>query len=179
MRILITFLSLLIFGTSCDPSYIEKSPYSRTKQSLANAVRLQTAFHLEKENGLIPCGTAGQMMDEIKMLGLSFRYYKEIGIEEARELLITSGMSLLNAINSNNLIRPYLDKYPFELKNVTITIYLFKPDLTQFEFDKLHYAMMVDGVLTYVFRCADTQYRVIHTETYQEALEKMSMPVNF
>jgi hypothetical protein len=178
MRIVVMFF-ILMFASSCDPPNIEKSLYLPSKQSLANYVRIQTAFHLEKEKGLVPCGTAGQMMDEIKMLGLSFRYYKEIGIDEACELLISSGASLLNTINSNTLIRPYLDKYPFEVNNVEIAIYLFKPNLTQFELDKLHYAMMVDGVLTYVFRCADTQYRVIHSETYQEALEQIDMPVSF
>jgi hypothetical protein len=174
MKSLIMILMLLIFVSSCDPPYFEESPYSPTKQSLANAVRRQAALHLEKENGLIPCGTAGQMMDEIKMLGLSFVYYGEVGIEEARELLIIATTSLLMTINSNELIRHYLYNYPFTPKNIEIAVFLRNENKSFCDLDKLHLIQMMDGKLEYFIRSSETNlYKTIYTETFEEALKNL------
>ena len=180
MRITFLFLLLMILSTSCELPPVDNSPYLPSKQSLANDVRARTAFQLKMEKGLTPFGTAGQMMDEIKMLGLSFQYHKEICIEEARKLLLTSGELLVSVINSNELIRPYLNNYPFEVKNVEILIFLFKPNGTQFDLDKLHLVTLVKGELEYFIRSSDTNLlKTIYSETYEEAVEKLGLAVSF
>src|SRR6185503_7266894 len=118
MRITFLFSLLIIFCASCELPPVDNSAYLPSKQSLANDVRARTAFQLKREKGLIPFGIAGQMMHEIKMLGLSFQYHTEIGVEEMRKLLLTSGELFLSAINSNELIRPYLNNFPFEVENI-------------------------------------------------------------
>jgi hypothetical protein len=180
MRIPFIFFLLMIICASCELPPVDNSPYLPSKQSLANDVRARTAFQLKREKGLIPFGTAGQMMDEIKMLGLSFQYYKEINIEEARELLMKAGSLLIKEINANELIRPYLDNYPFEAKNIEIKIFLFNPNGTQFDLDKLHYATMVKGKLKYVIRSSENNlYKTIYTETYEEAVDKLGVAASF
>jgi len=179
MRITFLFFLLIIFCSSCELPPVDNSAYLPSKQSLANDVRLQAAFQLKRENRLIPFGIAGRMMDEIKMLGLSFQYYTEIGVEEMRKLLLTSGELFLSVINSNELIRPYLNNFPFEVENIEIEIYLFNPNGTQFDLDKLHYATMVKGELKYVIRSSDNNlYKTIYSETYEEAVEKLSLEVS-
>lgn len=83
----------------------------------------RVAVQLKKEKDLHPCGSGGGMMDQIGMLALSFNYYKEIDIDTGRDLLMTTGKLLLNSVNEDERIRPYLENYPFLPKNIEIRIF--------------------------------------------------------
>src|SRR5580658_7753086 len=106
-------LFLMAFIGSCNlPN--KKEPDQPTKQTLATQVRNQTIAQLRKEKGLCACGIGSGMMDQIRMLAISFHYYNEIDIEQARELLMAAGTLFLNTINANEQIRPFLQNYPFK-----------------------------------------------------------------
>jgi hypothetical protein len=102
MRVILLFL--LIFITGCDPPRSVDNPHKSSERTLINEVTNQTFIQLKMEKGLYPFGTGGGGgVNQIRMLALSFRYYKEIEIEEARELLMAAGTLFLKNINSTDL----------------------------------------------------------------------------
>jgi hypothetical protein len=173
MRVVL-FLFLMIFVASCDPPYPIDNPYLPGEQTLINEVRNQTFSQLKMEKELYPFGTGeGGGVNEIRMLALSFLYYKEIDIEEARELLMAAATIFLKNINSNEQIRPYLKNDPFQPKNIQIRIFLKKPDGSKPNLDKLTVIAMVSGMLEYDIRSSETgRLTTICRETYEEVAAK-------
>ncbi len=170
----VLFLFLMNFVTSCDPPHREDNPYSSNKGTLVDEVTNRAFVQLKMEKGLYPFGTGARMMDQIKMLALAFHYYKEVEIEEARELLLYAGNVFLNIINNNEQIRPYLDNYPFKPENIEITIYLKNTDGSKFAPEKLCVISMVNGVLEYEAKNPETlRLLTICKEPYDQAVSKL------
>ena len=167
------FLSLLVLFTCGCGSQLKDSSSLPTKQSLVNDVRKKTILQLKVEKELYACGVGSRMMDQIKALALSFNYYKEVDIEEARELLLSAGMVFLDNINSNGQIRSHLSNYPFRPENIQIRIFIKNRSGSLTERDKLAVAAMVDGILEYDISSSETQcLKTIYRETYEEAVLK-------
>lgn len=170
----IIILLLLIIIASCDPPYNEYIPYLPNKQSQANEVRNQAFVQLQRDKELYPFGIGSQMMNQIEMLGLYFQYYKEINIDEARELLMTAATVFLDVINKNEHIRPFLSCFPFKPNNIEIQIYLTNLDGSQMPPEKLCVATMTNGVLEYMANQAGTHRSLtIYTETFDQADSKL------
>jgi hypothetical protein len=144
------------------------------KELAVDKILYISATNIKKETGLIPFGSGGQMMDQVKEVFLSFKYHHPVDIDTARELLITASEILLHEINSDEMVRPYLDCYPFEPKNVKIEIYIQKNDFTVFGEDQLCVVSTCDGLLKYETHDPETPlFKSIYEETYQEALQKV------
>jgi len=167
------FLLLLIalFFTSCDPPIHKYELQKLDKYDLANAVVAETAFQLKRDKNLIPFGTGRQICDQIQMLALAFIYYKEIEIEEARELLIGAFKVMVHAINSNEEIRPYLCEYPFD-RNLEIRIAFRKPN-DEYNFGKLSSCTIIKGKIDYDIRHSRYDFTTVLSETYEEAEKKL------
>src|SRR3989338_2362660 len=89
MRWMLGVLLITLGITACDlPTPASRYKKYSEKQDLANEVRSKVAKQLKQELGLSPCGTIGQMMHEIQVLGLSFFYYQPVDIAEGRKLLV-------------------------------------------------------------------------------------------
>ncbi len=169
------FLILVVLATSCDPppEMEEEIPYAPTKQSLATQVRNHTILELREKKDLRACGIGSGMMDQIRMLAISFFYYNEVDIEQARDLLMTAGTVFLRHVNANEKIRPYLQNYPFEPKNIQIAIFLMKPDGTEPDAGQLTIISMHKGILAYnIDKPGTKQLITIYKETFDEALSK-------
>lgn len=136
------------------------------KVKIASEIRSKTLKKLEKEMGLIPCGSGGQMMYQIEMLGLAFQYRHSIDVEKGRRILMQAINEFLKEINSNERIRPYLDVYPFEPKNIEILIVLQSPDGSNIDNGKLELIFVSEGILQYQFNNSDSSK---YKETYEEA----------
>src|SRR5690349_17251203 len=141
-------------------------------EKIANQITQETAKKLKEKKNLILIGTGGQMMHEIEMLAMSFNYYHEVNLEQARELLICAINEYLSDINNNQDVRPYLHEYPFTSKNVEIRIFIYGPDRRKLSPDKIGYILSIDGVLEYYTR-ADDDHPVCK-ETYAEALSEIA-----
>lgn len=109
------------------------------------------------------------MMHDIRMMAMSFHFYHEVDLEEARELLVYVVTEYLSAINSNEKVRPYLHNYPFATKNIEIRIWIYEPDGTYPPSDKIDYISSMNGLLEY-YTCSDPR-QPIYEETYEEALQ--------
>jgi hypothetical protein len=172
---LILFLIVIFLAVGCQ----QNIGYELSKdEKLANEITSRVAAKLKKEMGLRPCGTNGQMMNKIKVLGLSFNYYKPISIEEGRELLITAVDEFVKAVNEDERIRPYLNNYPFESKNIDIEIFLHNPNGSDVTAGNLRVISSVGGILEYDIRDPKTnRLTTIYKETYEEAVSKMDTTV--
>jgi hypothetical protein len=177
MRVVL-ILFLMIFITGCDPPYTDTS-YLPTMGTLVNEVTNRTFVQLKMEKGLYPFGVGEGISDQIRMLALSLRYYKEIDIEEARELLMAAGVLFLKNINSNEMIRPYLKNDPFKPENVEIRIFLKKPNGSEPDFNKLKYISITDGTLKYYTNSPETECLIrIYDEKFEEAEAKLGAVVD-
>jgi hypothetical protein len=169
MRIII-LLAITLFSISCENQVYNTS----NKQKIANEVRSRVAMQLYKEKELYPSGSGAQMMNEIKMLALSFNYYKNINIEEAREMLISATDKFVNEVNSENEIIKYLYNEKFNQNNVEIRIFLKNRDGSTVSQGNLRVISILEGILEYDIGDPETGLlKTIHRETYDEALKKI------
>lgn len=106
-------------------------------------------------------------------IGISFDYYGKISKDKARKILVESSTELLEKINANVELRPYLKNYPFTRDDVTISIFVNKPDgkriyypefsVFSFEKEKLRYKY------NYKENSSIPTYDLIEEESYEEA----------
>jgi len=174
MKFILIF-SFSLFFSSCNENsfWIFNKPSS--KSFLADKVSNKTALKLKETHQLYPCGSGGQMMDEIKMLALCFRYYKHISIDEARKLLVEATTQFLANINEDEQIQPYLYNHPFTPQNIEIIIYLRQEDGSPVDGSNLCGICMLDGVLSYDIKNSESpcSLATVLKETYEDAVKKL------
>ncbi len=163
---LVLFVFISVFGCS---SFRDQIP---DYEKIADKITNRTAEKLKKEKKLILIGIGGRMMDDIQMMAMSFNYYQEVNLEQARELLICAINEYLSDINNNQYIRPYLHEYPFTSKNVEIMIFVYGPDRLELPAQKIYCITSRNGVIRYYTR-SDRDHPVCQ-ETYAEALSEVS-----
>jgi hypothetical protein len=172
-NILLVMLGL----TSCAPSESAEDRAGIEKERLADGILRKAATQLKQEVGLRPGGTIGQMMREVQVLGLSFTYHKPIDIVEGRKLLLKAAHTLLDKINQEPRIRPYLIRYPFAPRNVEIEIFLRTPDNGFVPPDALRVITVREGVLRYkINNPKKVGFATIYKETYDEAVARLADP---
>ncbi len=140
------------------------------KEKIVQTIESKTAKILKQRLGLIPFGVGGQMMNQIQRLMLDFQYKHEVTVEEGRRLLVYSVLQFLDEINSNEVIRKYLQNFPFQPKNVEVCIFLVKPDgSTDFDFGDLEVLVAKEGKIQFKYNNSTySRYRT-HEETFEEA----------
>jgi hypothetical protein len=162
---------MLFLFSSCSKNDTQFNKGPSRKQQLANFIRYNVARELERDRNLMPCGFGAVMMDQVRMLGISFDCYNEIDIPQARELLVTASTLFLERINSNEEIRPYLKNYPFVPNNIEVIIFFKKIDGSDLELGELQIASIQDGILCYdVQNLQPHLIQTIHKETFEEAV---------
>ncbi len=170
------FAISLCFIVGCERTPIRIRYPLEEKTVLAHMVQKKAQLQLESERGLILVGTGGGMMDEIRMLALSFEYDKPMSPCEGRKLLIRAVDVFLAIINENEEIRPYLIQSPFKPEYVEIRIFLNNPNGTEIPLGDLSILSAVDGVLNYLIEDpVTTLFVTAYKETYQEAVAKLAV----
>jgi hypothetical protein len=168
LKLVVIFMCVFI-ASIADPQYMLS-----IDEKIVNKITLQVAKKISAEKGLIPAGSGGQMMDEIKMLMLGFDYRKIANIETARELLVYCVEEYLAEINTSEEIRPYLCNYPFTNKNIQIDICFFNPDGTYVPIDDIIIATADEGKIAYRISKPDRLgLQTIYQESYEEAVQKV------
>ena len=174
-KLLLT-ISVICFVASCNKSPLMVSYQPSEKAHTAALVKKKAAIQLQKELELQPIGTGGQMMNEIRMLALSFEYDKPIDACKGRRLLLTAVDTFLSVINADENIRPYLYRYPFTPKNVEIRIFIKNHDRSQVPIGQLCILSSIEGTIEYDIHDPTTTHLVTaYEETYQEALDKLAV----
>ena len=102
------------------------------------------------------------------MLTSNWRGIKKVNVEEARILLITLTKELLDRINSDQQIRPYLDHYPFTEKGISLGLSFYDDQGKRVDNGYVaHLFVAKDGNI-----CYDTYNHEedLYEEPYEEAL---------
>ncbi len=164
------FFTLLIFFSACQ--YVEDPP--NTKAAMKKLVLTDTIRWLKADKELYACGWGGGGKDKIRMLALSFFYYKPVkDVEEGRDLLVSAIQRFIEEIYKEKRLHKYLEKDPFPPEGVQIRIFI--QDLNGSRFSPGHLTVLsfIDGILTYkIAGPGPVDLIRIHQETYEEALAK-------
>jgi hypothetical protein len=165
------FLILSLFFAGCQNSSPIKEYEISAHEKIADRITAKTIQKIESETGLSFVGIGGGMMDQVRMMAISFDYYGEINMEQARELLIYCVNEYLTAINSSEEIRPHLVHYPFTPKDVEIRIFISKANRKDVSNGELSVASQIDGTTKYyVKQPGAPSIRVDYKETYEESV---------
>lgn len=116
-------LSNCMYGCNSNSKHISP-PYVE----MASKIRSEIAQKLAKRYNMKIFGIGGGMADCVNFLGLDFQIRGPLTKEQLRRILIDSVQELLNAINENEQIRPYLKNYPFTEKEISITLFIKDPN---------------------------------------------------
>jgi hypothetical protein len=174
------FLIIVLITISTIACHRSSSPIEKAeieKEQFADDILRKVATKLKQETGLIPCGTIGQMLNKVQVLGLSFNYYLPADIVEGRKMLIQAINSLMDEVNQEKRIHPYLSRYPFTSRNIEIHIYLRSPEGRDVTPGALWIIEASEGFLHYkIDNPATHRLTDIYKETYDEALERIKDP---
>ncbi len=167
--ITILILNFLFFMISCksfskygyqnEPKYIH----------LADGIINKTANEFKTQKHLYLIGHGGSLMYDVKKLSISFVSNEDIDINKGRELIIYCIQTFLSNINSDEQIRPYLNTFPFQAKDIDISISFRESDTEikhSIDFISMHY-----GKIFYDISDKEETLKTIHKETYEEALK--------
>ncbi len=168
----------IVYVVLCSLLFVGFISYNRSPSAVKASKSVgeildSTTKVIQKKYKLNACGSGISMPGGIvQELGLAFTTKNTLSRNELRKLLIEFGQELLQQINNNKNIQPFLKTAPFTIKNVQIIIYnhdqmgydLFDPEISTAEIS--------DGVLTY--RTSDlitNRFNNEFRETYEEALK--------
>ena len=174
-NIFVFVLCFSVFLTSCDFSNVKKNSHVRDEnyERIADGITAKIAQKMKKEKALQCIGTGGGMMSNIQRMAISFQFFHEVDLDEARELIVTTTSEYLKAINGSKEVRPYLENYPFGLENVEVMIWIKEPDGHDVPFDQIAQVTLARGMISYYSYKYDpgNSYQTLHRESYDEALK--------
>lgn len=111
-----TFLLLIFFlFTTADAAEF----YYNYNNKIQRCINPQIKANWNVQGGM--CG--GQLSPNLKKISMAYWSDETPSKERARELYIDIIEYVLYVYNSNEVIRPYLDKYPYTPENVDVTIF--------------------------------------------------------
>lgn len=149
-----------------------EDPKPRKDIQLVIDIEKRVCSKLKQEKKLHCFGTTASMMYEIKLLGLSFIYYDQIDIPQARNLIISGVNEYLDGINSNLELRPYLDHWPFTANDIEFDISILKSNRSEVDPESLNFVSCEKNSVSYYPRQdhIKTMPPPLLRETYQEAV---------
>jgi hypothetical protein len=179
----IVLITLLVFiGVMCGVRLAQggsdfdfSDPKPCPKVDLSRKIKKKVITRFKKEYGLDCYGDASAMMNEIKMLGLYFRYCEPIEIKRGRELLVAAVDLFLEEIEAEKEIHPFLKEYPFKPKRIAIDLFLKNVDTSTLKKGIPTIMSVAGGILEYIIRDPKTDQQVtIYSETYEDAVRKIA-----
>lgn len=177
-----SYLVLFIIFFSCEKnisqlSYQQSPDWTVADKIYDNEIGKKVFLQLWKEKKLHVCesGWGRRGKKKIQVMHCGFFYYNELNMDQARELLLSAGNLYLTTINENEKIHNFLETSPFKLENIEIRIFLYNRDRSIPSPEKLQVISMIDGILEYENRSAETKFlTTICKETYEEATAKVN-----
>ncbi|MFA6118867.1 MAG: hypothetical protein WC688_03015 [Parachlamydiales bacterium] len=137
------------------------------RKNIEQKLLLKTTNQLEKEKQVKFSGFGGSSDNGLTMLSLSFETDKDYDIPTGRELIVYCAEEFLKNINSDEKIRPYLQNYPFDSKNIKVSIY---PQNKNNLRNKLEIISFSHGKIKYYNYDENKNLKIIYEENYEDAL---------
>ncbi len=117
-------------------------------------------------------GTGGKFAKNVSEISLHFIAYRKGTIEEARNVEIKMIETLLEHINHQEKIRPFLDQYPFKPENLDIAISFRKNDDSCYSDGSVVLVFLARDKIFYRAEDSKTGKRFdLHEESYADALK--------
>lgn len=145
-------------------------------EQAVNTVLGQTKAILKKRYKIDPVATNVAMPGGIiKLLGLDFQIVGPLNKERIREILIDCTQELLNKVNTNPQIKPYLEQYPFTIKNIEINLFIVDSTRREINHPEIGIARISEGQLNYLTLMYTGIPQKINdsSESYEEAITKI------
>lgn len=153
-----------------------QKPYEKALDALCFSF-FKTVY---KRLGVRPSRLGGDTGEKIKELAFVLVRTKRTHVEEARKLEITILENLLELINTNEALRPYLATYPFGPEQVKVEMEFRNHKLFYFKDGSLSSVLQEKGNLTYRKKEPSTDEMIplgetlVAQEPYLDALQKVS-----
>jgi hypothetical protein len=152
--------------------------YEYSEQAdLVHEILGKTSKKLEKKHRMKAMGTGiGMPAGIVEMLALSFEKTGPMSKDLAREVVIDCVQEMVNAVNTNERIKPYLKNYPFTAKNIEIAIFLIDKSGNEIYAPNIGVVSATNGEIEYRNTAAENPYRYkdIVIENFDEMLKKVN-----
>jgi hypothetical protein len=139
-------------------------------EKISNKIVAESSKEIAEKYNLTIIGDGGSMMDDVKMLALSFNCDQPRNIEEARKLTVNCMNMFLENINKNESIRPYLHNYPFTEKNIEIMIFFRDKNEYRPAPPLIANITSTNGVI-YYYIDKNNRYSDFHSESFSNAVQ--------
>ncbi len=177
-----TIFFLCLFCLICCLFSCERSQYNNLilspNEKAVNELLSQLANKFERQYKIKPVATNVAMHGGIvRMLGLDFQVIGPLTKEDIRRLLIKLVQEFLITVNTDEKIRTFLKKYPFTIKNISITLFIDYAN-GQYVLDpEIGIAGISTAELNYKYLDIDPEtyinFKKVDQETYEEALDML------
>jgi len=130
---------------------------------------------MEAKFNLQCCGFEAGGVDGLKIIGLSFYTTGVLSVDESRQQMIELITYYMNRLNSFKELEPYAANFPFELKNISLTLF-YRNEEGDFVYDpSVGVCYNTKDSIVYCFNDKENSMRYKNRikENYEEAVEKV------
>ncbi|KAF3362705.1 hypothetical protein PHSC3_000692 [Chlamydiales bacterium STE3] len=169
--IMIPLMLILAFLGSFIPN---SNNYCSKGEELVYSILADCAKMGREKYHLRPSGSGASMPGgPIRKLNLAFDMEGPMPKKTLRKLLLAISQDLVQLVNANEEIQPFLFEKPFTVKNVQIILYVNGKDFRKIYDPEICAAQILGGNLNYRTFDPDKKYGYKQDikETYEEALE--------
>ncbi len=160
--VVILFISLCSCRREKQPEYIV----------LVDKMTVEFSANLFQEEGLYLSNYGGGLMDNIKMVSLGYHIKRHATVEEARELFIKYSQKLLQRINEDEKMRPFLNQYPFTEKDIRFRLSFVQKNNRPFTDGSVaHVSLVRENIYYDRYDGEKKRFIEILKEPYQDALQ--------
>ena len=162
----LVFLLLILFGSFDDrPEYIKM-----VHRAIYNVANEMEKRHQLQSSGMIEAGRENCYTK----VGMHFHIYRPLTKNEGRMMLLEIAQILLNELNLNSQLEPYLKPYPFTINNIEIVLIAYYPDKTQVYHPDVVIFTLSEGTIRYVTDIPELKYQH-HTEESESVEEAIKI----
>ncbi len=159
-------LCLLLLASGCGGG--KQAPHARRTQALLESFGKE----MEKEFGLVFQGCGGSMPNSVDEVEVLFEAHRKGTIEEARALQIAGTEKLLQKINSEKSLKPYLKESPFPPGKVSLSISYSKDGKSRFDDGSIALAYKTGNqIFYYSYDPISNSLQSLFSESYENALK--------
>jgi len=126
---------------------------------------------MRKEHRFECCSMGGKLTDHVEEIGARFTVVQRATQEQARKLVVLATDRLLEAINRDEKLRPFLAEYPFPASRVKMRISFVKKNYYSYSDGSVESAVLEDNEISYLKLPLEEESPYFAKESYQEASE--------
>jgi len=172
------FLIVGIGLLTCVLASVKDPEYSKPLDEMV----CQYSKEMKDKFGFLFEGYGGELMCDVKEVDVSYRLYKSYTLEEIRVIIVHAEKRLIELLNTDVKIRPYLRDYPATAKNATLDLTFHDWDLSEGDMGVVDvsfivFALCVNGKIVYYvnlrepsgWKSNSPHFKEVHRETFEEA----------